>query len=119
MAQETVFLNFDVISLTFRSAEGADVVIGCVADPIDIINGLDAPPDLNNEDDKWALIIGLIFGFAVLVVILIIIGVYFPNFGTAILNGGAKVMTWIGNGFKAVGNAFKDVFGGNKKGGKK
>ena len=119
VAQETVFLNFDVISLTFRSAEGADVVIGCVADPIDIINGLDAPPGLNNEDDKWALIIGLIFGFAVLVVILIIIGVYFPNFGTAILNGGAKVLAGIGNGFKAVGNAFKDVFSGNKKGGKK
>ncbi|MBQ7912817.1 MAG: hypothetical protein IJ308_03615 [Clostridia bacterium] len=120
VAQETVFLNFDVISLTFRSAEGADVVIGCVADPIDIINGTDPPPDLNNEDDKWALIIGLIFGFAVLVVVLIIIGVYFPNFGTLVLNGGAKVLTGIGNGLKAVGNAFKDVFGGNKKkGGKK
>ena len=125
VAQETVFLNFDVISLTFRGAEEKDVVIGCVADPIDIINGLDAPPDLDGEEDKWALLVGLLLGFAILVVILIVIGVYFPTFGPMALNGSVKIITGIGAGFRKIGQAFKDVFAsgkgnkGDKKGGKK
>lgn len=52
VAQQTCFLNFDVISLTFRDEKGTDTIIGVVADPIDIFNGLDAPPGLG-EDDNW------------------------------------------------------------------
>lgn len=46
VAQQTVFLNFDIIYLTFRK-DGTEKVIGVVASPIDIINGLDPPDDLD------------------------------------------------------------------------
>lgn len=125
VAQETVFLNFDIISLTFRGTEGADVVIPCVADPIDIINGVEAPPDLNTEEDKWALLVRLIVGALIIVTIIIVLLNAFPSLGTMALNGGAKALNAIGAWFKKLGQAFKTVFsggdknGGNKKGGKK
>ena len=125
VAQETVFLNFDVISLTFRGTEGADVVIPCVADPIDIINGVEAPPDLNTEEDKWALLVRLLVGAFIIIAIIIILLMAFPSLGTMALNGGAKALNAIGAWFKKLGQAFKTVFsggdknGGNKKGGKK
>ena len=67
VAQQTCFLNFDVISLTFRDETGTDTIIGVVADPIDIFNGLDAPPGLGDDDDDWwfYLIVGLLL-FAIL-----------------------------------------------------
>lgn len=53
VAQETVFLDFDVISLGFKNENGyEDIVIGVVADPIDIINGL-TPPEGLVEDEEW------------------------------------------------------------------
>ena len=58
VAQETVFLNFDVISLTFVDPDGAGaVVIGAVSDPIDIINGLTPPSDLKVEETSWFKIV--------------------------------------------------------------
>jgi hypothetical protein len=120
VAQETVFLNFDVISLTFRGAEGADVVIPCVADPIDIINGVDAPPDLNTEEDKWALLVRLIVGALIIITIIIVLLNAFPSLGTMALNGGAKVLSKIGAWFRSIGQALKTLFSGNnRKGGKK
>ncbi len=41
VAQESVFLQFDIISLTFRSDIVGETVIGAVSDPIDIINGVE------------------------------------------------------------------------------
>ena len=57
VAQQTVFLNFDIITLTFRK-DDVEKVIGVVASPIDIINGLDPPPDLdvNKGCNLWAVI---------------------------------------------------------------
>lgn len=129
VAQETVFLNFDVISLTFRGEKGADVVIPVVADPIDIINGLDAPPGLNNEMDKWSMIVGLILGAIVLIVLLVIIGVYFPGFGQLLLNGASialkatgTILGWLCDNLivkpaKAFARAWNNLFGsgGDKK----
>ena len=124
VAQETVFLNFDVISLTFRGEKGVDVVIPVVADPIDIINGLDAPPGLNNEMDKWSMIVGLILGAIVLIVLLVIIGVYFPGFGQLLLNGTSialkatgTILGWLCDNLivkpaKAFARAWNNLFGG-------
>ncbi len=50
VAQETVFLDFEVISLTFRNDNAEETVIGVVSDPIDIINGLDAPSNIPTKD---------------------------------------------------------------------
>ncbi len=48
VAQETVFLNFDIISLTFRNMN-VDTVIPCVSNPIDIISALEAEKEMEKE----------------------------------------------------------------------
>lgn len=69
VAQETLFLDFDVISLTFTDPDGfKDVVIGVVSDPIDIINGLTPPSDLEVDEQSWfKKIVALIVIFIVVV----------------------------------------------------
>lgn len=44
VCQQTCFLDFDVIQLTFER-DGTETVLACVADPIDIFNGTTAPND--------------------------------------------------------------------------
>ncbi len=55
-AQQTIFLNFDIIQLTFNK-EGVLTVIPVVSDPIDIINPY-TPPDTvhGNGGIDWTLI---------------------------------------------------------------
>ena len=48
VAKETVFLNFDIISLTFRNVN-VDTVIPCVSDPIDIVSGLEAEREMDKD----------------------------------------------------------------------
>ena len=43
IAQETFFLNFDVIDLTFTSTAGSDTVVPVAADPIDVIGAITPP----------------------------------------------------------------------------
>lgn len=74
VAQETVFLDFDVISLGFRSADGySDIVIGVVAEPIDIINGLTPPEDLVENQEWWQKIM-MVLGLILIVVLLVCFG---------------------------------------------
>ena len=68
-AQETVFLDFDIISLTFRNDVG-DTVIPVVSSPIDIIPGLDPPPTIPTA---WWIYMAIIGGGAVLGFILSIV----------------------------------------------
>lgn len=65
IAQETVFLDFDVIDLTFNK-DGVYYVIPAVASPIDIINGLTPPPARLNI----LRLILLLFGLILLIIIL-------------------------------------------------
>lgn len=53
IAQQTIFLNFDIIQLTFNDG-GNLTVIPVVADPIDIINPY-TPPAISGNFD-WALV---------------------------------------------------------------
>lgn len=54
IAQESVFLNFDVIQLTFNDS-GDMTIIPVVANPIDIIDPITPPPDFSNEE-YWQLV---------------------------------------------------------------
>lgn len=45
VCQQTCFLDFDIISLTFEKGD-TENVLAVVADPIDIFNGTTPPPDL-------------------------------------------------------------------------
>ena len=60
VAQQTVFLDFDVISLGFKDVNGYnDVVIGVVANPIDIINDITAPENFM-EQEWWQRLYALL-----------------------------------------------------------
>ena len=117
VAQEYVFLDFDVISLTFTSEDGKiDTVIGAVSSPIDIINGLTAPDDLKVENQNWWRII---IGFLILLVVLKVLSMFSPLFSFlgAILWDGLKlgfkiVFKIIAWPFKILGWFFGKLFGG-------
>ncbi len=54
VAQEHLFINFDILSLEYTSEDGfKKTVVGVVADSIDIINGLTAPENMPTEDQEW------------------------------------------------------------------
>ena len=54
VAQEMVYLEFDILSLSFSKDGGySKKVIGVVANSIDIINGLTAPEGLYEEQEWW------------------------------------------------------------------
>lgn len=71
VAEETVFLDFDVISLGFTVDGGtSETIIGVVANPIDIIHGLTAPESMDPEKSDWwqkIMMVLMIILFAVFV----------------------------------------------------
>ena len=76
LAQQSVFLNFDIIQLTFKSEAEKMTVIPVVANPIDIIDPITPPTDFSNED-FWKLVwilAGLAVGTAAVGIIGTIIG---------------------------------------------
>lgn len=75
VAQEYVFLDFDIISLTFTSDGDVDTVIGAVCTPIDVINGLTPPEDLVQEQEWWQILVALLG----LIILISILSIVFPG----------------------------------------
>lgn len=71
MAQETIFLNFQVLQLTFNR-DGVYHVIPVVSDPIDIVNGITIPGVKDPWSWLWLLlmIVALIFLLLILAPVL-------------------------------------------------
>jgi hypothetical protein len=89
VSQQTVFLEFDVLSLTFRSDLDDDVVIGVVADPVDIFSGTEPPDDMDNpKKSSWWKKLGIILG-----AIAGAIGLYF--FGPWLVSGISAVFSML------------------------
>lgn len=72
-AQESVFLDFDIIQLTFNK-DGVYHVIPVVANPIDIINGIDPPIQFDGVD-WWKIILMVL----VLIIVLVLIAPLLPH----------------------------------------
>lgn len=55
IAQETVFLNFDIISIAFTNEDGVTTVIPVVMSPQDVISGITPPleEDYSSNDPAW------------------------------------------------------------------
>ena len=70
VAQETVFLDFDVLSLTFKDEGSNRNIIPVVASPIDIIHDL-TPPEGLVEDEPWWQVIVALLGLILLIVAII------------------------------------------------
>lgn len=105
VAQETVFLDYKIISLTFRN-NGVDTVIAAVSNPLDIINGFD-PPD---DDRLWDNSKDLIKKIIAIILLLLLIAILSPILPTII-----QAVVWLitlpfkllGSLFKGIGNIFK------------
>ncbi len=84
---QSVFLDFDILQLTFQ-ADGEYVVIPVVSDPIDIINGVDYRPKNNNGNGifDW---LKLIFGLLLLILLVWFLKV------TGALPLIGKILIWI------------------------
>lgn len=75
VAQEHVFLNFDILSLEYVSEDGfTETVVGVVAESIDIINGLTAPENMPVEEEEWWQKIMMALGIIILIVALTFLG---------------------------------------------
>ena len=70
MARETVFLDFDIIHLGFGDRDNL-TIIPVVADPIDIIAGVDPPPVLNTIDWIFIAVLGAVVVACVLGLVLV------------------------------------------------
>jgi hypothetical protein len=68
IAQESVFLDFDIIQLTFNK-DGDYTVIPVVSNPIDIINDITPPANMPDETN-WLMIILIVILAIFLIVIL-------------------------------------------------
>ena len=70
MAMQNVFLDFDIISLTYER-NGEYTVIPAVSDPIDIFADVTPPPDFEEDGLSWWQIALIVLG-AILVVYIIV-----------------------------------------------
>ncbi|MBR1676956.1 MAG: hypothetical protein IJ706_06595 [Clostridia bacterium] len=84
VAQETVFLNFEILSLTFKKNDVL-TVIPAVSNPINIVDDITAPVGLGNDSsDNWfKWLLGLLF----LVLLFIVLAPFLPYI--------IKVVVWI------------------------
>ena len=58
-AWESVFLDFDIIQLSFQR-DGDWTVIPVVSSPIDVVNGITPPVDMNDDLEWWKILLGII-----------------------------------------------------------
>lgn len=70
MAMQNVFLDFDIISLTYER-NGEYTVIPAVADPIDIFADVTPPPDFEEDGLAWWQIALVVLGVALAVYIIV------------------------------------------------
>ncbi len=68
LARESVFLDFDIIQLTFNK-EGINTVIPVVSSPIDIVDDVTPPVFFPEEDDTWKRILAIILIILLLVIL--------------------------------------------------
>ena len=71
VAQETIFLDFDIIHLTFEK-DGILTVIPAVSDPVDVIGDLENLDDdlPGKETEWWQILIAVFLGIVLLVILM-------------------------------------------------
>lgn len=72
IAQETVYLDFDIISLWFTS-DNVETEIPVLMSPQDVISGLSPPLDIDFHNENTKKIIALIIVFLAVVIILLLL----------------------------------------------
>ena len=104
-AQETVFLDFDIIQLTFNK-EGLYTVIPVVASPLDVIADITVP--VVGDGDWFTSLLSKI-GYVLLIILAIVLIIaFFPQIITLVV----KLIIWI---VKLPFTIYKKIKGGGKK----
>lgn len=117
VSQQTVFLDFDIISLTFRDNMEKDTVISVVSNPVDMFSSIEPSRDMNVDEswwDNWKIVLGLILGGLALAIFSPFL---VPLLGT-VFNTLANVIVWLFNAlltlialpFRLIGKAFDKIF---------
>ena len=101
VCQETVFLNFDILQLTFKSSCGTYTVIGVVQDPINIIGDL-TPPTVKDGTDLSGIerLLALLLGLIALIVVVWLLSKIFPPLATVAISVVSMPINFIKNLFK-------------------
>ena len=99
VAQQTVFLDFDIIELTFNK-DGVYHVIPVVSSPMDVINGFTPPPA---QFEWWKVILALL----ILVLLFVLIYPILPHVISFVIFIFKWVVKIILLPFKMIGKAFK------------
>ena len=96
-AKETVFLDFDIIQLTFK--EGEDLtVLGVASNPVDIVASVTPPTNLGKVPENTTNILGIILGILLglgLVLLIIFNPLLIPKILWAIISAPFKFVKWI------------------------
>ena len=71
-AWESVFFDFDVIQLTFNN-DGVYHVIPAVSSPIDIVNAITPPVDMDDDTPWWAYVIVVLAEIVVLLLLRLVL----------------------------------------------
>ena len=98
IAEETVFLDFDVISLTFTD-DNVETIIPVVSNPIDIVGNITSPPD--NSPPWWVWLI-------VALLVVVILAVIFPPVLNVVMFVLRGVWWLLSLPFKAIVRAIKE-----------
>lgn len=101
VCQQTVFLNFDILQLTFKSSCGTYTVIGVVQDPINIIGDL-TPPTVKDGTDLSGIerLLALLLGLIALIVVVWLLSKIFPPLATVAISVATMPINFIKNLFK-------------------
>lgn len=104
IAQESVFLNFDIIQLTFEK-EGVYTAIPVVASPIDIVDDITPPVDMSDDLSWWQILLAILF----LIIVLWLLSI------TGIIPLLIKLIVWVITlPFKLIGKIIKGITNGRR-----
>lgn len=109
VAQETVYLDFDIISLWF-TADGVSTEIPVVTSPSDVIAEISPPLEENYHDDGWALLEKMLSAILIILLVVVLVVVLWPLIGgflSPIFGAIGKGIVWIITApFKLIGKLF-------------
>lgn len=117
MAQETIFLDFDILQLTFNK-NGVYHVIPVVSSPIDIIKTVTRPIDDPLGPNWLKIILMLLLAILLIVIFIPLLVPLFPIILTVITSMVKVIWAIITFPFRAIGKAVKSKKQKENKGGK-
>lgn len=106
VAQESVFLDFDIIDVTFTK-NGVETIIPVAMSPIDIVDDVSSPAIIEDDYDWLEELMKLISILIVVVVAVVVIVILSPILSPILTAIGKGILWFISYPFKLIGSLFK------------